>query len=136
MTSPKSTSDAIAEACRRLDRALMDGDAQSAAHHFTHDALLGESGIDDVVGRDAILAFLEQGNEVRTVTHHELHRTELVDFGELALEYGWFDETKVKPGLPAIHERGRTMTLWRRDTDGAWRIHRLVISDLPSTGAA
>ena len=114
----------------------MDGDAPGAADHFTHDALLGESGIDDVVGRDAIRAFLERGNEVRTVLHHELHRIELVDFGELALEYGWFDETKSKPGLPEILERGRTMTLWRHDSDGAWRIHRLIISDLPTTGAA
>ena len=113
----------------------MDGDAAAAAAHFTHDALLGESGIDDVVGRDAILAFLERGNQVRTVTHHQLHRTELIDFGELALEYGWFDETKVKLDLPPIRERGRTMTLWRRESDGAWRIHRLVISDLPLSGA-
>ena len=61
---------AIAAVCHSLDDALMAGDALRAAGHFTPDAILGESGVDDVVGRDAILAFLVRGNELRTVTHH------------------------------------------------------------------
>jgi ketosteroid isomerase-like protein len=126
-----AASAAIAAACRALDEALMASDAHRAASHFTADAILGESGLDDVVGREAILDFLVRGDAVRTVTHHRLHRKELLVFGELAVEYGWFDETKRRAGQPPIHERGRTMTLWRRDADGEWRIHRLVISDLP-----
>ena len=124
---------AIAAVCLSLDDALMAGDALRAASHFTADAILGESGVDDVVGRDAILAFLVRGNELRTVTHHQLHRSELLVFGELALEYGWFDETKRLANRSLVHERGRTMTLWRHDADDEWRIHRLVISDLPLT---
>lgn len=126
-----NASTAIAQACRALDRALMDGDDVAAAHYFTDNAILGESGVDDVVGRDAILAFLQRGSTVRTVTHHELHRVELLLFGEHAVEYGWFDESKRRGTLPEEHERGRTMTLWHRDEDDVWRIHRLVISDLP-----
>ena len=124
---------AIATTSRLLDQALMDGDAAAAASHFTNDAILGESGLDDVVGRASILEFLVRGNQVRTVTHHALHRKELFLFGHSALEYGWFDETKRTSDNALLHERGRTMTLWRRDDDGAWRIHRLVISDLPPT---
>lgn len=126
-----AVAEAIAAVSASIDRALMEGDASAVAGHFTHDAILGESGDEDVVGRDAILAFLERGNAVRAVTHHQLHRQELHLFGDLAVEYGWFDEVKLKPGLLPIHERGRTMTLWRCDPDGAWRIHRLVISELP-----
>lgn len=122
---------AIAAASRSLDRALIDGNPVPVADHFTIDAVLGESGLEDVVGRAAILDFLEQGNRVRTVTHHEIHRTELLVFGRLAIEYGWFDETKIKPGQPPIRERARTVTYWRHDDDGAWRIRRIVISDLP-----
>ncbi len=122
---------AIAEASRCLDRALIDGDPVTVAGHFTLDAVLGESGLEDVVGRAAIRDFLEQGNRVRTVTHHAIHRTELLVFDRLAIEYGWFDETKIRPGQPPISERARTVTCWRHDDDGAWRIRRIVISDLP-----
>ena len=70
---------AIAAASGSLDRALIDGDPGQVAGHFTIDAVLGESGLDDVVGREAIRGFLEQGNRVRTVTHHEIHRIVVSD---------------------------------------------------------
>jgi len=122
---------AIAAASSALDRALVEGDPGRVAGLFTLDAVLGESGLDDVVGRDAIRDFLDRANRVRTVTHHQVFRTELLVFGRLAIEYGWFTETKVKPGHPPIHDRGRTVTYWRHDDDGAWRISRVVVSDLP-----
>ena len=131
MTAVAGAGAAIAAASGSLDRALIDGDPVQVAGHFTIDAVLGESGLDDVVGREAIRGFLEQGNRVRTVTHHEIHRTELLVFDRLAVEYGWFSETKIKPGQSPIHERGRTVTYWRHDDDGVWRIRRIVVSDLP-----
>jgi uncharacterized protein (TIGR02246 family) len=123
---------AIAAASAALDRALMGSDPDLVASHFTEDGVLGESGMEDLVGRPVIRDFLAKANTVRTVTYHRLHREELELLGDRAIERGRFDETKVKPGGPPIHERGRTVTWWRRDRDGAWRIARLVISDLPA----
>ena len=126
---------AIAEASASLDRALMGPDADAVARHFTEDGILGESGMDDVVGRTAIRDFLARANTVRTVTFHRLVRQELEIIGDRAIELGRFDETKVPPGQPPIDERGRTVTYWRNEPDGAWRIARLVVSDLPSSPA-
>ena len=124
---------AIAEENAGLDRALVHGTPADCAAYFTEDAMVGESGMADVVGRLAIAGFFEAGNRVRTVTAHVIHRDDLIFIDpDRAIEFGRFDETKVKPGQAPIHERGRTVTEWRRESDGRWRIARLVVSDLPS----
>ncbi len=123
---------AIASVTAALDTAIVQGTPEEAASHFTVDAVLGESGAADVVGRDAIAAFLARGNQVRAVTSHCIHRDELLVLGDRAIEFGWFDETKVPHGGMPVSEQGRIVTDWRRDPDGAWRMARLVISDLPA----
>jgi uncharacterized protein (TIGR02246 family) len=127
---------AIALASASLDQALMGPDAERVAAHFTADGVLGESGMHDLIGRTAIRDFLAAANAVRTVTFHRLYRDELEILGDRAIELGRFDETKVRPGQAPVYERGRTVTYWRREPDGAWRISRLVVSDLPATSLA
>ncbi len=122
---------AIAAANRILDRALVEQKPEVAAALFTADAVLGESGVADVVGRAAIAGFLARGDLVRAVTFHAVHRDDLIVIGDRAVEFAWFEETKVLHGGAPVHERGRIATDWRREADGAWRIARLVISDLP-----
>lgn len=123
--------DLIAAVNAELDRALMASDPDAAAAVFTEDAVLGESGMDDVVGRKAIRDFLALANTLRTVTFHRVYRDDLVLLGDRAIELGRFDETKTKPNMAPIHERGRHVAYWRREVPGVWRISRLVVSDLP-----
>jgi ketosteroid isomerase-like protein len=125
---------AIAAATAELDRALVAGPPAAVAALFAVAAVLGESGLADLVGRAAIERFLAEANRLRTVTGHRVTREELVFVtADRAIEYGRFEEAKTRPGEPGvIHERGRTVTDWRRDPDGRWRIARLFVSDLPS----
>ena len=121
----------IVDAAAGLDAALVGGDPDVVASHFTEDAVLGESGAEDAVGREAIRAFLVHGNEVRTVTRHVLTRDELIVMGDRAIEFARFDEGKRLRDGREVSERGRVVTDWRRGGDGRWRIARLVVSDLP-----
>jgi uncharacterized protein (TIGR02246 family) len=115
-----------------LDRALMAQDAGAAAALFAADAVLGESGMEDVVGRRAIRDFLAGANERRRVAYHRLTQEQVLLAGDRAIVVGRFDETKEPlAGGPPVHERGRAVTFWKRQSDGAWRIERLVVSDLP-----
>ena len=131
MRSGSEADTQIAEAAARLDSALVGGDPDDVASHFTEDAVLGESGADDAVGRDAIRAFLVRGNEVRTVTRHLLTRDDLIVLGDRAIEFARFDEGKRLRDGREVSERGRVVTDWRKCRDGRWRIARLVVSDLP-----
>jgi len=121
----------LAQASAQLDSALVGGNPDDVASHFTEDAVLGESGADDAVGREAIRAFLVRGNELRTVTRHVLTRDELIVMGDRAIEFARFDEGKRLRDGREVSERGRVVTDWRRGPDGRWRIARLVVSDLP-----
>ena len=114
-----------------LDLALMRNDAAAAAQCFTENAILGESGMADVVGRAAIERFLAAANQKRSVTHHRLTRDELIVTGDRAIEVSRFEETKAWPDRPPVNEWGRVVSFWRRESDGVWRIERLVVSDLP-----
>lgn len=130
--SDEADARAIAAVNAALDRALVSGTPEEAAAHFTVDALLGESGMADVVGRATIAGFLARGNQVRAVTYHLVHREDLILLGDRAIEFARFDETKIIKATGAeVRERGRFVTDWRREADGAWRIARMVISDLP-----
>src|SRR5262249_20077722 len=100
----------------------MTSDPDLAAAQFTDDAVFGESGMEDVAGRAAIRKFLADANLVRTITYHKHHRDEITFLGDLAIERSRFDETKVKPGQKPIRERGRVISYWRVERDGAWRI--------------
>ena len=126
-------SDAIARQADELDRALVAGDPEQVAGFFTEDAILGESGMPDAVGRDAIRGFLAAANQIRSVVHHRLFRDELHPIGaDLCVEVSHFDEAKIRHGETArIEERGRVVTFWARQSDGAWRIRRILVSDLP-----
>jgi uncharacterized protein (TIGR02246 family) len=123
---------AIAAVAEALDRALVANDAEACAQHFTPDAVLGESGMGDVVGRTAIREFLAGANKLRQVTHHRLTREDLIMVTDgRAVELARFEETKLVPGRAPIDEWGRVVTFWRHEPDGAWRVERMIISDLP-----
>jgi ketosteroid isomerase-like protein len=122
----------LAAIAARLDAALVAQDHAAAAECFAVDAVLGESGLADVRGREAIRRFLADADQRRAVTHHRMWRDDLLVAGDRAVEACRFDETKQRPGADPEHERGRAVIFWRRDADGAWRIERLVVSDLPA----
>jgi ketosteroid isomerase-like protein len=121
----------LAAIAERLDAALVAQDHTAAAECFAVDAVLGESGLADVRGREAIRRFLADADQRRAVTHHRMWRDDLVVAGDRAVEACRFDETKQRPGAASEQERGRAVIFWRREPDGAWRIERLVVSDLP-----
>jgi len=129
--SAETDARAIEVASEAIDRALVAGPPEAFAALFTADGVVGESGMADIVGRAAIAEFLASANKLRTVTHHRLYREELILLGDRAIEFGRFDEMKVKPGQAPVREQGRTVTDWRREADGSWRVARLVVSDLP-----
>jgi uncharacterized protein (TIGR02246 family) len=124
----------LAERTAALDRALMAQDAEGVAALFTEDAVFGESGMADFVGRRAIRDFLAEADRTRAVVYHRLVRDQLILAGDRAVEIGRFDEAKQRPGHPPQQERGRVVLVWRRVAGGDWLIERLVVSDLPLSG--
>lgn len=108
----------IRAAERDLVVALESADRTAWVYEYTEDAVFDSGGEHAVQGRDALLEMAKAMNAMSSVSLRPL-RTE--GFGDRAAV--WFEGSWVS-GEPAdgrtVEARG--MILWRRDTDGRWRI--------------
>jgi ketosteroid isomerase-like protein len=52
--------------------------------------------------------------------------------GDLAIETGTFTFTQKPKGSAAITDKGKYMTVWKKQADGSWKLLRdIANSDLP-----
>lgn len=104
--------------------------ADSTAALYTTTAVLFEPGINPVVTRDSIRAFIASFPgvtvEVATATPDsiEVH-------GDMALYWGTYHEKLSFPGQPASDQRGKFVAQWVRQPGGAWLVERMYRIPLP-----
>jgi uncharacterized protein (TIGR02246 family) len=111
-------------------------DPAGIAALFADDARLIWAGQDPVVGKTAIQEFFTQdfANNPKQATNWETDRVELAASGDLAVEYGHYENTGAgREGT--LDERGNYATVYRK-VDGAWKV--ISDSSVPSSvrGAA
>jgi ketosteroid isomerase-like protein len=111
--------------------ALLKGDAATAASIYTDDAVSNRAGLEPIRGRPAIekqhadwLASMRFGEAIGSTE-------ELIPAGDtLTLEFGTYEWTFAPQGRAERRERGRYVNVWRRDTEGGWKIWREVMTRL------
>ena len=106
-------------------------DAEAVADLFTVDARLMEPGIDDLLGRVAVLALFKtffSGN-VRPTDTRMMPR-EVAGYGGVIYDQGDYVQTMAPQGDPrrAYDIYGRYFAVWAEQTDGTWKIARLMFS--------
>jgi ketosteroid isomerase-like protein len=83
-------------------------------------------------GRGEVLSLLRR---FPTMTGHRQEPVEVIFTGDLAIVRDWFACTLSLPGKAPFDERGKTITVWRRQAEGGWKILREIWnSDLPAPG--
>ena len=100
------------------------GDADALASAVTADALLWGPGMDEVRGRDAIRAAGEGMFAAMSISDFEIESSELSVHGNSAYELATYSETVTYEGAEPSAVRARYLIVWKRDTDGEWRVHR------------
>ena len=100
------------------------GDAEGLANLVTVDALLWVPGMDEVSGREAIRAAGEEMFAGMSISDFEIESRELSVHGNAAYELATYSETLTYEGAEPSAVRGRYLIVWKRDTDGKWRVHR------------
>ena len=124
-TSPRMSSAdsaAILTAARAFSAASVRGDAAALAELSTDDAAIFPDGVAAIVGREGIQRYWTLPPN-RRITRHVLlpDRVEIV--GNIAHDYGRFEvagETDGKPWGPSF---GKYVVVWRKGTDGRWRMY-------------
>jgi uncharacterized protein (TIGR02246 family) len=118
--------EAVEEAGRRHTDAWKRGDADAAAAMYTDDALLMFPSMETVRGRAAIHAFVGSVFSTTRIDRLDVTTEELDVHGDTAYERGTYSEAYTVQGQGAKQERGRYILVWKRQLDGAWKIHRFL----------
>jgi len=126
------TREELAQAWRQFAEAWVKGDAAAAAQWYTEDAINMPPDVEDARGRSAIqgaFAYILSG-----ATREDMAFTtrELDVYEDTAYELGTFADTFTPHGGEKTTFRGRYMCVWKRQPDGAWKIHRFIFNSLPS----
>jgi len=61
---------------------------------------------------------------------------EMEGFGDLAFSRDEYSVTIAPPGKPVFKDKGKVITIWRKQPDGSWKMFREIWnSDLPAPKA-
>ena len=106
-------------------------DIESIANLFGEDARLMESGIDDIVGRQAIRSAMTfaVAQRVRTVDVRMMP-SEVAGYDGVIYDYGNYVQTMAPQDNPrgAFDIYGRYFAVWAQQTNGTWKIARFMRS--------
>jgi uncharacterized protein (TIGR02246 family) len=128
MEPSRATDAAVRSALHRKLRqhaeAMMRGDASGAAAIFAPDVRWMPGEVSDLVGRDAVEAyissFLAQSGPPSNVQHTS---EELYIFGDVALDIGTI-AISIQAGDKTLEAGQRYMLMWRRQSGDTWEIFR------------
>ena len=125
--------DAIQAREKEWSAAFLAADAAAISNLYTEDAASIQLSGDWRRGRAAIAEMMQPQFDSATFTAREDLTEEVIPVGpDYVFEVGKYSSTgTAKVGGKEISATGRYVVLWRKDADGAWRIHRDLGADAP-----
>lgn len=137
--SSSTSSNGTAELKRAVDSmqtkyidAVVKGDAAALSGFFTDDAVVIAPNVKATHGRAEMDAANTKTLATMKFTGLKLHTDDLELFGDIGVETGTFEQT-LKPQGKTLHNTGNYLAVWKKQTDGGWKIYRLAYdSDIPA----
>ncbi len=113
--------------------AMKKGDATGASASYAADAIIMMPGEPAWKGHAAIVKGLQGFLGSVTMKQGASHTEDVMVRGDLAVETGWFEWTLQPKGGAPVTDKGKYLTVWKRQADGGWKILRDINnSDLPA----
>jgi uncharacterized protein (TIGR02246 family) len=104
--------------------AVKAGDIPRWSAWYTDDAVLLNPGAPAARGRTAIEAQMKNMFDGATIESGGFKADDVIVEGDVAIETGSYDWTlKLKDGK-VVPDKGKFVTVWRRQADGGWKIIR------------
>lgn len=101
---------------------------------YTEDAIILPPNAPAVEGHAAILDFLQT---FPSFSDYRQETQEIEGFGDFAYDRETYSVMMMPPGLPAVKDTGKIIWIWKKQTDGTWKLWREIwSSDLPAPGSA
>lgn len=122
-TMSSSTNDAqtyIQSTTPRFISSFNSGDWNAVSGYYADDAVLLMPNADAMRGTAAIRAGFNSMNGMNARLN--LTSDRVVQSGDLAYETGTYTMSMTPSGGNAMNDRGKYLTVWRRQADGTWKI--------------
>ena len=120
-------STAVMAALEEYRQGWLKGDTAAALRHVSDDIRIMIAGIPDIVGKDSTRKLFVDEMATYEIPVLTLHHQDVIVRGDHAIDIGTYEEIQIpKTGVP-IHNRGRFMTIWRREGT-EWRIVRYMLN--------
>jgi uncharacterized protein (TIGR02246 family) len=125
--------DSIQAREREWSAAFLAGNSAAVAAMYTADAASVQPVGDWSRGRDGIAKTIQSQLDTVAVTSREDITEEVIPAGDYVIEIGHysFQGTSKSATKAPRSGAGRYVAIWKRDADGAWRIHRDLGNEAP-----
>jgi uncharacterized protein (TIGR02246 family) len=135
---PAALKEAIQAREKEWSAAFLAGNGAAIAALYTEDGASIQRVGDSWTGRAAIAKGEQTLLDSLAVTAREDIAEEVIPAGDkYAIEIGHYSyQATLKANKQPRASSGRYMVLWRKDADGAWRLHRDIGTDSPAKPAA
>lgn len=126
----------IEMANQRAVAAMLAGDLSGSLANYADSAVVMMPMMPTMSGRAAIEAGFKGMMESMKVNAVTFTTQDVIASGDLAVETGLFDMTTTAKGAKAMTEKGKYLTIWKRQNDGSWKVVRDINNpDGPPTPA-
>ncbi|MEQ1690667.1 MAG: SgcJ/EcaC family oxidoreductase [Gemmatimonas sp.] len=117
---------------KQWSAAFQAGDAAAVGMMYLEDGASVQPAGEWQRGRAAIVEGIKKQLDTITVSTREDIPEEVIPLGDQLVEIGHFSYAgTTKVGNKPVSGAGRYMVIWRKDTDGQWRIQRDIGNEAP-----
>lgn len=119
----------VRAAIAAIDKKFMEdvnrGNASAGAAAYTDDAILMPPNHSPLEGKQAIEKHLDELGSLLQGSNFQLSILEVDVQGDTAIVRGTYSNSFTVPGMDVpTEDHGKTMNVWKRQTDGNWKLHR------------
>ena len=137
--------DEVRAAIEAIDKRFMEdanrGNTAAGAAAYTDDAILMPPNHSPLEGKQAIELYLAEIGSQLQASNFQLSILEVDVQGDTTIVRGTYSANIKIPGVDVpMEDRGKTLQVWKKQTDGSWKIHRdtwnsnMPIPGSPQTG--
>ncbi|MDP9236808.1 MAG: SgcJ/EcaC family oxidoreductase [Chloroflexota bacterium] len=125
----------IEETNQQFMKAINRGDTSAVAALYTEDAVVLPPNAETVRGRAGAKALFDGMIQQLGIPVLTLSTIEVTELGDTAYEVGAYTMRLQPPGAAVVDDGGKYVVVWKRETDGAWKLAvDIWNTDLPMPG--
>ncbi len=113
----------IEEASAASAQAMMTGDVEKSVANYADDAISMPPNNEPLKGKEAIKAWTVEMSKMAKMTAVNFGTVEVDASGNIAYEVGTYDMTMEMPGMGEMRDKGKYMSIWKKQSDGSWKVH-------------